>query len=802
MKPKAIEQIEALWGEGFEMKLAQPHPTAREGVMRYRKGEPKYAVDEQGRLIGLNLAATRLTDDKWAKVLQIIDAEKEYLQALNLNENELQEFGLPEGLTALEWLDLSENRIEEFTLPPDARAVRRIYLRENPIAAPPPEIVDQGSAAVLAWYNSFRGEDERQPRRELKEIKVLLVGEGASGKTSLLKQIKGLEFDEYESKTHGVNVESLEMGQLPMFRGYEEVRDVMLHMWDFGGQEIMHASHQFFLTHRSIYIFVVDSRNDNRKDYWLRHIQKFGGDSPAIVAINKMDEYPSYSLEEATLNKKYPFVGNRFIKLSCKTKWGQEEFARTLARLIPQTELFRTPISQRWLSIKEQLQSETSNRRYIDQQRFIAICTGYGEETPEAQQAILGYLNALGVVLHFPRLTLQDFYVLDPHWVTIGVYRIINTQRVTDGMLHVRDLDYILNHEEQKSAEYDPSKEKKIRYSPAEMRYLVAIMKEFELLYEYDADQFLVPDLLPKEPRTEPDIERNHAVEFIMDYDFLPPNVMTRFIILMKDDIHDLHKLWRRGGYFTSRHHRCSALVVATVDDQRQRITIIVNGEEHRKREYFSVIYHHLCNINQKFKNLEVVHKMPVPGHPEIEYDYEELLALERMKEDRIVIGRLGQAFSVSRDFLNKLNTKEQRQQQTHGGSMPDIHLHLGDHNFYPGTKRGPAPGSQSGNEPAPNKKSETEHLQAQLIAKLRAGIQDIKATLNKLLSIHKEVPDELLILQGQFLDVRKQYHSSQMTLEEFESRTAKIRKGLLVQIADLELSQLDRTSVLRILEE
>ena len=33
-----------------------------------------------------------------------------------------------------------------------------------------------------------------------------------------------------------------------------------LNVWDFGGQEILHSTHQFFLTERSLYILVLEPR--------------------------------------------------------------------------------------------------------------------------------------------------------------------------------------------------------------------------------------------------------------------------------------------------------------------------------------------------------------------------------------------------------------------------------------------------------------------------------------------------------------------------------------------------------------
>jgi internalin A len=62
-------------------------------------------------------------------------------------------------------------------------------------------------------------------------------------------------------------------------------REIKVNFWDFGGQEIMHATHQFFLSKRSLYILVLDGRKDEKPEYWLKLIENFGGDSPVLVVI-------------------------------------------------------------------------------------------------------------------------------------------------------------------------------------------------------------------------------------------------------------------------------------------------------------------------------------------------------------------------------------------------------------------------------------------------------------------------------------------------------------------------------------
>ncbi|WP_353573027.1 ADP-ribosylation factor-like protein [Candidatus Albibeggiatoa sp. nov. BB20] len=65
-------------------------------------------------------------------------------------------------------------------------------------------MVKQGIKAIQHYCKSL--EQEQKP---LNEIKILLVGDGGAGKTSLLKQLNNQEFNAQESKTHGINIQSL-----------------------------------------------------------------------------------------------------------------------------------------------------------------------------------------------------------------------------------------------------------------------------------------------------------------------------------------------------------------------------------------------------------------------------------------------------------------------------------------------------------------------------------------------------------------------------------------------------------------
>ncbi|MCA9998648.1 MAG: GTP-binding protein, partial [Anaerolineales bacterium] len=534
-----------------------------------------------------------------------------------------------------------------------------IRLVDNPIATPPLEIVQQGKAAIRAYFRSLQGQETVR----LNEVKLLLVGEGMAGKTSLLKRLQGLPFDAQESQTHGINVVTLPAASISGLEAHANLAECQLHCWDFGGQEIMHASHQFFLSQRALYILVIDSRTDDKKHHWLKHIEKFGGNSPLIVAMNKMDLNPGYNVEQNSLNRSFPNIKNRFVRLSCHTDAGLPDLINHIAAAIPETSLFGSPISVAWMNVKNQLEQETASKRYISQARFLAICQENNVHDRDSQQTLLQYLHDLGIVLYFKHLNLASIYVLDPHWVTIGVYKIINSEKVNEGRLRESDLDYILNEEQIKKKEYDPARQKSIRYSLDEQRYILSIMQQFELCYLYNERrrEYIIPSQLPKEINGEPNLDTGTPLRFIMRYDYLPASIIPRTMIDFRNDI-EPGQQWRFGMVLQNSSTQCRAKIKA--DEQKKSIEITVQGEAHRKREYFAIIRHTLRDISSEFENLEIGEWIPLPGHPNTLVEYQELLGYERAGRDEYFHGKLGQTFSVSQ-LLDSVVSPADRQRDS-----------------------------------------------------------------------------------------------------------------------------------------
>ena len=112
---------------------------------------------------------------------------------------------------------------------------------------------------------------KRKSSEPLNEVKLLLVGHGRVGKTCLSKALRGEPHDEREKETPGIERHVLELPS-----GKSMIR---AHVCDFGGQEFLHHTHQFFFSERSIYVIVLigrQGRAEPEAEYWLRLVRTYG----------------------------------------------------------------------------------------------------------------------------------------------------------------------------------------------------------------------------------------------------------------------------------------------------------------------------------------------------------------------------------------------------------------------------------------------------------------------------------------------------------------------------------------------
>ena len=111
---------------------------------------------------------------------------------------------------------------------------------------------------------------------------------------------------------------------------------------------------------------------------------------------------------------------------------------------------------------------------YLSFEQFQEVCTRTsGRAIPDAHSLGWIYLHDLGIALNYkddPRL--RETHVLNPHWVTGGIYRILNAKILVSrkGELHFADLSNILPADS---------------YPRGMHMFLLDLMRKFELCFPF-----------------------------------------------------------------------------------------------------------------------------------------------------------------------------------------------------------------------------------------------------------------------------------------------------------------------------
>jgi Leucine-rich repeat (LRR) protein len=157
-----------------------------------------------------------------------------------------------------------------------------IFLADNPWERPPIEIIRRGKEEVRNYFRQI----QKAGKDYLYEAKLLIVGEPGAGKTTLARKIEDEDYQlrEDEESTKGIYVVEWHFS---MYGG----QDFRVNIWDFGGQEIYHSTHQFFLTKRSLYALVADDRKEDTDfNYWLNVVDLLSDESPILIVKNEKQD--------------------------------------------------------------------------------------------------------------------------------------------------------------------------------------------------------------------------------------------------------------------------------------------------------------------------------------------------------------------------------------------------------------------------------------------------------------------------------------------------------------------------------
>ncbi|KAM3100580.1 COR domain-containing protein [Phormidesmis sp. 146-35] len=576
-----LKQLEVLNLSGHKITVIPDAITHLENLIKLDLSDNEIAVVPATIAQLKNLARLNLFNNRITVIPDAI-TQLQNLTELYLAYNQITVIpGVISQLQSLVELDLCGNKI---TVAPNTitqlQNLTELDLAENPLEYPPLEIADLGIEAIREY---FRQQEEEGIDR-LYEAKLLIIGEGGAGKTSLAKKI---ENSSYQLVSREPSTEGIEVIQwrFPMENG----KDFRVNIWDFGGQEIYHSTHQFFLTKRSLYLLVSDDRKEDTDfHYWLNIVELLSENSPLLIIKNeKHDRHRE--INESALRGQFTNL-EKTLATNLATNRGLDDILKEIKHQIAHLPHIGTALPKTWVRVREAL--ERDDRAHISLDEYLKICTENGFKKREDALQLSGYLHDLGVCLHFQDDDLlTETVILKPKWGTDAVYKVLDSEIVMG-----------------KLGRFDRADLSTIWHEPtyAHMRgKLLQVMIKFRLCYQIpNRNEYIAPQLLTI---NQPDYHWDESNNLILryTYEFMPKGILTQFIVSMHQWIDEQKYVWRSGVIL--QQDNAKAEVIENYGKREIKIRVI--GKD--KKRLMDIVTYEIDKIHATYKRLKYQKLIP-----------------------------------------------------------------------------------------------------------------------------------------------------------------------------------------------
>ncbi len=518
------------------------------------------------------------------------------LNSLSLGSNSIGDAGakvIAENLPNLDSLGLSYTKVTDLSPFADRirdgmevkRYVGGLAVAGCKLVVPPMEVVKQGPDAVRNYFLEL----EEQGTDRLFEAKVLILGEGEAGKTSLLRRLycPGMPLPKVDETTRGIDI-------LRHDFQCDGGRNFRLNVWDFGGQQIYHATHQFFLTKNSLYILVDDTKKDDKSvhdegfKYWLEVVEVLSDSSPVIIFQNEKGGRGK-TIDEGGIKGRFPNV-KEVHRGNLEEENSADGLSAAIRHFVQQLHHIGETVPAQWVTIREAVESRTKSVPYISQEDYFDIYREHLEFDRKKALHLSRYLHDLGVFLHFQDdMLLQRTVILQNRWATEAVFKILDDEHVKSkfGRFTEPDCQRLWQHSEY--ADMHPE--------------LLGLMEKFELCYRLgDAQEptWLAPQLLsPSRPTSLDGWAAPSDLSLNYRYTFLPKGLVSRLMVRMHRFVRNIDQCWAYGALF---EHQDTHLLVETLA-KGDEIVLRARGPE--KKALLSVVSSEMDALNATFQGLE-----------------------------------------------------------------------------------------------------------------------------------------------------------------------------------------------------
>ncbi len=494
------------------------------------------------------------------------------LQQLDVNSTQVSDLSPLKDLSALQLLYISETHVSDLSPLKDLTALQQLDIENCFIQYIPKEIYDQYNCAndLKAYWKDIK----QSQTTTNNQLKIMFLGNGCVGKTTLLHWFLDNAFKDLsleDGRTHGIIIQPYKFKD----------SDVLAHFWDFGGQEVYHATHRLFLGRRSLYLLVwatesPDAAHEERHppQYWLDMIADIGGHerSRVLIVQNLFDGQTERNILTDAERQDYEARGLDITTYCVNAKTGLKIKSLKTAIEEEAEQLLKTNIEElptSWVNIRKAVADKRlAKDKTLSWADFENICRDC--ELTTDPTVILGYLHCAGELFHYHN-QFDNQIILDQEWALKAVYAVLKRDRIErfKGVFTLEDLRDFWQKDNPNLTE----DEAKIF-----LNFMLANKTMFYTEGGYHGNdenpEFVIPQLLPT---TEPNRYRTwqritDKTRHRIQYAFLHRDIIERFIVATAH-LSKNKDYWNNGLFI--EYGEDEAMVEVVVDEKDDKIKYI-----------------------------------------------------------------------------------------------------------------------------------------------------------------------------------------------------------------------------------
>jgi internalin A len=490
----------------------------------------------------------------------------------------------------------------------DLTKLETLTLDHNLIRTVPAEITEKYNCLpdLRHWFSDLGPNPEVN-----REVKLIFIGNGTVGKSTLLERLRSDTYTEKDS-THAIDLQSWEQH----FKESDEY--ISFRAWDFGGQDIYHGTHRFFMRTRAVFILVWDRETEKKAEAgekaieirngktltfdlltvqdWTDTIRSLSPESPILLVENKSDLRVDFQLKNIPGNAIQARISAQ------KPEPGQlDNLWASVLEASKSLRDFGQPIPPSWKAVQQAVFNgleEKSIEWEITFKMFEDWC--HQHRVPQSShRSLLRFLHATGALFNADdRYEPQSRIILDQTKAIAAVYKVLERngtiQRIMSksGRVSTEDLDDMVWKD----------------YAPEDRRLFLQFMIRCELCFAIPVaigqEEYVIPQLLPEKPtdRLKHDIEKlkkSPCLFLRLEFDFLHKSIIERFLARTgkKADVDDY---WKYGILF---HKGDLEALVETIPGERLPVSgkralyITISGKDSQSRQFLDAIQNEIFEI-------------------------------------------------------------------------------------------------------------------------------------------------------------------------------------------------------------